>query len=104
MRSNKTLEELRKDRIEKAKELEDPIQISDIAFTIQSGSDPDKSYMVEKGSDGKWVCDCPDFQFRKYEELECKHIIRVKEYLERKARVKIEARRLEPVVDASFYG
>jgi len=110
-KSTKTLEEMRAIRIEKAEELEDPIQITAITFTVISGIDPNKSYIVKRGSDGKWSCDCPDFQFRRYEGLECKHIIKVKKFLKgqdrehrEEARAKIEANHKDIYAEAGFYG
>jgi len=108
-------------RSERAKELEEPIQISDTLFAVASSKknlikdmrgdqryeagERKTPYLVRRIGD-KWICDCPDSQFRKEENLDCKHIEKVKKFLldqekrkeEKKhtaeAKAKIEARKV----------
>jgi len=107
---SKKIEQLAFDRIEKARELDDPIQLSDTLFTVLSGSDPNKSYTVVKVGDDKFTCDCPDYRYRKHGDLDCKHIIKVRDYLQRQAtehkaesKAKIEANHKDIYAESGFY-
>jgi len=40
-------------------------------WTIESSSDPTKSYTVSRNEDGSWSCTCPHWTYRK---TECKHM------------------------------
>ncbi len=105
----KAIEQLTFKRMESAKELMDPVQLSDTLFTVIS-SDGDKCYTVARVKDDKFTCDCPDFRYRKHGQLDCKHIIKVREYLQRQAeehkeeaRAKIESRKVEAIADPGFF-
>ena len=109
-KESKRIEQLAFDRIEKVKALDDPIQLSDTIFTVLSGSDKKKSYTVVRVEGDKFTCDCPDYRYRKHGTLDCKHIIKVREYLQRQAtehkaeaRTKIEANHKGVYVEAGFY-
>lgn len=109
-KESKRIEQLAFDRIEKAKALEDPVQLSDTIFTVLSGSDKNKSYTIVKIGGDKFTCDCPDYRYRRHGTLDCKHIIKVKDYLETQARehkaeakAKIEANHKGIYAEAGFY-
>ena len=47
-------------------------------WNIRSTSEYGKSYVVTFCSDGSFICECPDFQYR---GRQCKHIRKVKRIL-----------------------
>lgn len=109
-KESKRIEQLAFDRIEKSKSLEEPIQLSDTLFTVLSGSDKNKSYTVVRIEGDKFTCDCPDFRYRKHGKLDCKHIIKVRAYLQRlesehkaEAKAKIELNHRGVYAEAGFY-
>ncbi len=61
----------------------EPRTIDRETFLVPSQSSNKKYRVVHRGND--WTCECPDFQFR---DVECKHILSVKLWLEMKEKIK----------------
>jgi hypothetical protein len=44
-------------------------------ITVSSASDPDKTYVVARKSDGAMGCSCPAWKFQRGTRGDCKHIL-----------------------------
>jgi len=65
-------------------------------YRVQSEANPKKKYKVWHPESGKFFCQCPKYSWERIrgnKDYECKHILRIKEYLKEKSKKEGNANR-----------